>query len=268
MEHDESAKENKNKSLLDFLKGFPGIVSPYLLHIAVAMFVGVAIAWLVSNAVGPLREVLVERQLVNVLLFLLVVNAIFYLDRVARQLRVPGVPGIVRVSPDQYSDTRPLVDQIEKLSAQKARLLEFSGFTALALIEELLQKGWEVDLLVKHPESVGWNQGMRIRTVLDDLERRVELMIGQAKQRLHVRCYRASASLRGRKLGEELVNLGWYTPTSGKDPSGGPLEVVGDVNPLITARLDAPECCCFGRMFDRLFDELWDDKTTEDADWA
>jgi len=255
----------KKKSFLELIRGFPGILNEYLVPIGVAIFSGVAVAWLVSNFVEPVREVLVERQLVNVLLFLLVVNTLLYLDRLARQLGVAGLRGIVRVSPDQGSDTPAMVAAVEALAPGTARFVEFSGYTVLDLITEVLRRGWDVELLVKHPESVGHIQRNTVLMVLQRLELLTTVDIPGSKDRLHVKCYRANASLRGRKLGDKLVNLGWYTPTFLRDQEGNPLEVLGHANPLITARVDAPEGRCFGRMFDRVFQELWEDPST--VDW-
>ena len=250
---------DEKKSFFQLIRGFPGIPTEYLVPIGVAIFSGVAVAWIVSNFWEPLRKVLVERQLINVLLFLLVVNTLFYLDGVARQLRAGGLGGILRISRDQKSDNQAFRDLIDHTKPRRADLIEFTTDTIHEIVDDLVAKKYTIRLLVKHPEGLTKFQKVRLKSRLDDLDRRTLDKHPDMRSKVQIRCYRQPASLRGRKLDDKVINVGWYTPKVGE------VQVNGDGNPLVTASFDTPEGRHLGAMFDEAFKDLWGDPGT--VDW-
>ncbi len=91
---------------------------------------------------------------------------------------------------------------------------------------------------MKHPDTVGADRRGRILGNLRNLER---FVLGKSKGDVQIRCYRPWASLRGRRLGSTLVNVGWYTPDLDEAGQVTDVEVVGDTNPLVTGDLRTAE---------------------------
>jgi hypothetical protein len=151
-----------------------------------------------------------------------------------------------------------LVSDIRDKHIAQADLLEFSGVAVEDLIRALATKGCRVRLLVKHPDSVGAFQKRRIISNLEALYGRDYI------DRVEIRCYTFPASLRGRKLGSELINLGWYTPFI-ENGSLARYEVMGHDNALVTAPLSSREGEGLAAMFQLTFDALWSANGTEDG---
>jgi hypothetical protein len=165
----------------------------------------------------------------------------------------------IHVSRDQEANNDHLTALIRGLpNITAARFLAFSGRDARLFVEQVLEHSdCAVQLLVKHPESVG---PVQQRWILAELDRLQRYAMARHGGRLQVRCYRQPYSLRGRKLEPHLVDVGWYTPRP-----GDPVEVVGHRNPLVTVRLDSEEGVAIARMFDEVFEALWGAPDSEDV---
>jgi hypothetical protein len=165
----------------------------------------------------------------------------------------------VVVAENEAADARQLQELIGSLpKIQSADLIAFSGRDARGILEEILRhSGCPIRLLMKHPDSVGRIQR---QWIVAELERMQRYLVPEYSETLHIRCYRAPYSLRGRKLHPYLINVGWYTPLIDDE-----VEVVGHTNPLVIAKLDTPEGASLCKMFDTLFEALWNASTTEDA---
>ena len=165
----------------------------------------------------------------------------------------------VHISKDQTADTDYLVASIRELpSISEAKFLALSGRDTRTFVEEVLERSnCMVKLLMKHPETVGEVQQ---RWILAELDRMQRYLIPKYGERLHIRCYRAPYSLRGRKIEPHLVDVGWYTPLPGDK-----LELVGHIYPMVLARLDSDEGVALGKMFDGVFNALWEAADSEDA---
>lgn len=165
----------------------------------------------------------------------------------------------LHVSRDQSADDaafKAIIDDIAEID--EARYLAFSSRDARKFIEQVAVKSTgAVQVLLKHPETVGATQR---RWILAELDRLFKYTVPKAANRIEIRCYRAPYSLRGKKLSPAVINVGWYTPLI-----GDVAEVIGHKNPLITAPLDSEEGAALARMFDGLFDALWSDPETEEA---
>lgn len=165
----------------------------------------------------------------------------------------------VNVSRDQDADDQFVLDSIERATPATVDFLEFSGAYATKIIATLKKKNCRnIRLLLKHPETVGDYQARRI---LQQLEFLYRLILDQGFESAELRCYRHEASLRGRKFGQDLINVGWYTPDVAKPD----MEVRGHSNPMISAPLSSPEGLWLARMFDGLFQQLWGAPETEEG---
>lgn len=170
--------------------------------------------------------------------------------------------GRLRVSENQDVVNEMLRREILKEPPDRADLLEFSANTVRPLIRDLCEQGADLRILVKHPDTVGADQRGRILGNLRNLER---FVLGKYKGDVQIRCYRPWASLRGRRLGSTLVNVGWYTPDLDEAGQVTDVEVVGDTNPLVTGDLRTAEGKQLQRMFDELFAVLWKSAEKDDA---
>ena len=167
----------------------------------------------------------------------------------------------VRVSKDQEVDNELLRAEIERQPPSRADLLEFSTQSVRPVIRALARGANELRILVKHPDSVGPAQRTRIIDGLTQLERLLRGYRGDVK----IRCYRQWVSLRGRKLDDSLINIGWYTPELDEHGQATATEVVGDTNPLVTSALQTEEGQHLQRMFDEVFEGLWRSAEHDDA---
>jgi hypothetical protein len=206
-------------------------------------------AFTIAQFVPDFTDVLVRRGVISLLTLLVALD-------ISTSLAGFLVHRGPRISRDQDADTQPMLELLKNSRVDEADLIEYSATTADALLIELRRQNAKIRLLVKHPDSVSAHQSRRI------LQQIFALLNGRLRDygKAEIRCYRAQASLRGRKIAPVAINLGWYTP----DISGG-LEILGDTNPLVTAPLNSPEGRDLARMFDGLFKALWNAADTEDA---
>ena len=167
----------------------------------------------------------------------------------------------IRISEDEDENSRALKTELRDIPVKQAELLEYSGYTVQPLVKDLLDRGCQVRMLVKDPETVGPCQRRRIFSSLDAY---THLLSHGHERLIEIRCYRAQASLRGRLLGNELINVGWYTPFL-ENGVANEMEIIGAGNPLVTARLGTPEGRDLERMFKGLFEALWDAEDTKKA---
>lgn len=82
-----------------------------------------------------------------------------------------------------------------------------------------------------------------------------------------VRCYKQTASLRGRKIGNSLISISWFTYGTQRiertnipemlKQARRPYDLEGHTNVLINASLSSTEGRILEGMFDRVFDDLW-----------
>lgn len=160
------------------------------------------------------------------------------------------------VSSDQDQDTPRTLAFLQSHPVRRADLLEYSSASIEPLLAELKRQQAQIRLLIRHPDDVGAHQRARIIGQI----RALKSIICDDNDRAEVRCYRPFSGLRGRRFGDRIVSVGWYTPDVKTK-----LEVRGHTNPVVTARLSTPEGQDLARMFDDLFMGLWEAPGTEDA---
>jgi hypothetical protein len=224
----------------------------YAHRIAWILAVIVIVGFIVGHAVPPLTHAIIDSQALNVIILFLLLDVSVALSDVVRSQRG------IRVSRDQPADTDELMKRLSELSIRDADMLEYSAVTVEEIIRHLKNCGCRLRILVKHPDAVAKSQRFRI---LQSLDQYYNLILDDYEGKAEIRCYREPASLRGRRFGGSLINIGWYTP----DVARPGLGVRGHTNPVITADLSTPEGENLLRMFNGLFDALWTSQTTESA---
>jgi hypothetical protein len=222
----------------------------YWPRIAVAILVVCWALFIVGLAVDSVSKALITNGAIQLLVLTLLLD--FSISNPSAHDEV------VRVAGSDSESSVSLVAQVANHQVLEADLVEFSGVAVETLIDHLASRGCRVRLLVKHPETVGIFQQRRIIANLEALFGR------DYSDRIEARCYRLDASLRGRRLGDVLICLGWYTPFVEKGDLAR-YEVMGHDNALITAPLNSPPGRHLEHMFQSVFDSLWTAGGTEDA---
>lgn len=154
---------------------------------------------------------------------------------------------------EQIDATPFLVDYIDRKRPLKVKMLEYSAETVHDLLLHLRKACTEIKLLIQHPDTaISPLQKKRISTNILNL---LDLEMKDYPQ-LEIKCYKQFPSLRGRKLDDDLICVGWYTPT--RRIKGG---ILGHGNPMILGYLDDKNIRILGKMFDEVFDYLWETAT-------
>jgi hypothetical protein len=166
-----------------------------------------------------------------------------------------GASGI-RLLPDQDASMPTLLEAAALCSNIQVDLLEYAGLTTLPLIRSLRSSGANIRLLVKHPDTVTGLQRDRTLTTLDTLF--TSLFVDYPFD-FECRCYRAPYSLRARRFGEHLLELGWLTPDIPRETT------FGYNNPVLLVDPSDTQHRFLSEFFARTFLHLWTDDTTEDA---
>jgi hypothetical protein len=173
---------------------------------------------------------------------------------------IDGAPPLlsrINVSRDINETNALLAKEVSQIPPATADLLEFSGDDARDLLVNLANGGTKVRLLLKHPDSVGNLQQQRIVAAYGDLKDRV------TPDSLEIKFYRSAPSIRGRRLGTRVLNVGWYTPDFSPKGEITRWEVIEDRNPTVTGNLQTADGQpladgqALHDMFRRTFDGLW-----------
>ena len=185
-----------------------------------------------------------------------------YRYRISNRMRRWGlrILGASVINSNQAADEAHFVDRIHTTKPRTAKLIETSAATIPTILHALKEERTNIQLLVKHPDSVGEFQRERIHTNLSNL---LSQEFKTYEYGFEVRCYRAFSSVRGRMLDQKIVNVGWVIPTDRVTDDGRKIEIEGRTNPLVTAHIDQPEGQMLGDMFSRLWDTLWNASDTE-----
>jgi hypothetical protein len=233
------------------MERFQRLREKYWRRISVTVIVVCWTVFIVGSQVSQVSKAFVTSGAVQLIILTLLLDMSIMATR-----ENPG--GVTRISGKESDINSSIVNEVRERRILNADLLEFSGVTVEELIRVLATRGCKIRLLVKHPDTVGPFQKRRIIANLEALFGRDYVNMVEA------RCYRYPASLRGRRLGNELINLGWYTPLL-ENGTLSRYEVMGHDNALVTAPIDTPEGRNLERMFQGVFDSLWTANDTEDG---
>ncbi len=162
----------------------------------------------------------------------------------------------LRTQENQDTAMPILLAQAKRCRHINADLLEYAGQTTLPLIRALRASGAHVQILVKHPETVTGHQLGRNLTTLDTL---YTLIFNDYPENFECRCYRLPYSLRGRKFGDQLLEIGWLTPDVPRETT------YGHNNPSILVEASSDDYGHYVGFFNRTFEDLWNHSSTEDA---
>lgn len=213
------------------------------------IFAVVIILWILSQFNQFVQNWLLQQGLLNIIVIALLVEAITYLVEIKRKSSLRGSSRIFR----NQIDSRQELDQfIREQKPKKAYLLELSTGSIEDLIALLKDVNCDMRLLVQHPQkAVNDSEAARIANQLSRLQDK----IFKDYKNIHIKCYTAPASLRGRNLDEKLLNIGWYTYTYSDNQK---IDITGDTNPMINLYTDTEEGKILKEFFTRVFNQLWE----------
>ena len=154
-------------------------------------------------------------------------------------------------------ETMPkLIEAVVHCRSDGADLLEYAGATTLPLIRAIQREGVPMRMLIKHPETITGIQRQRMIVTLDTLYNSI---FQNNKGSFEIRCYRLPYTLRARRLGKELLELGWLTPDIEHETT------YGHGNPSILADLSTSRNEYLREFFNKTFSDLWEHDETEDG---
>jgi len=159
----------------------------------------------------------------------------------------------LHLSPSQLEASQELIAFVERDKPKKADLIELSTASIDPLLESLIRENCQIRLLIQNPNSAITDfQKDRIQQRIRDL---MSVTLREYT-RSEIRLYAVPCSIRGRLIGESVINVGWYTYSNDE------IGAYGHINPLVTARVDTPEGRELCKMFQRAFEWLWDHPKT------
>jgi len=209
--------------------------------------------WVLSQFLPVIEEWIINQDLLGVLAVVLLVDAMKHIIDIKRE----GLPAKrVQFYRNQSEAIKEIDRYLRKNHPRHVRMIEYSTHTIFNLLERLVEYNCKVELMVQHPDlAINEHQRRRIKLNIDYLEK---TLFNQYDQ-IEIRLYKVPASIRGRNLDGVLVNLGWYTYTSGEEG------IYGHSNPMINAYTECEEGQYLQDMFDQAFDWLWTHPNTSQA---
>lgn len=139
--------------------------------------------------------------------------------------------GITRLLKDPtrklHQDNNELNNRIERITDEEARTdelsrrnistlyaVDYSGQNADRLVENAIKNGLTVNLLLKFPQSArNSHQRSQMKSLLKKVSSQVTLMDDFEADRLNIKYYWYDGVVRGRRLDDQHVFMGWYIRT-------------------------------------------------------
>ncbi len=216
----------------------------YVIRLLEVAVVGV---WIVAQFATGLGDWLAHRGLIDLVALLLVAELAILAAKARKQSAQP-----LALLEDQVQATQELLHHVERMEPSVAKLIGLSGGKREDILNSLTRSGWKIRLLAQHPEAA-MNEVLRdhLKEKLKELN---DITFGKHKDTVEFRLYRRPCFLRGTKIGESLVALGWYACGEGQ------YGLFGHRNPIVRGANGEAEC--LRRFFDDAFDYLWDHEDT------
>ena len=236
----------KPKTLLGRLNA---IRDRYRIQTSVALAALVAVTFIIAERVPVVQQFVISTSLLQyaILMILLDLSVSVYL------LQRPQSTGLAK---NQDESMPNLIEVLTHCRDDGADLIEYAGATTLPLIRAIRREGVPCRILVKHPETIEGLQRQRSITTLDTI---CNSIFEDSQESFQIRCYKLPYTLRGRRLGKGLLELGWLTPDVKRETA------FGHGNPSVIADLSNHNNEHLRIFFDRTFNTLWEDEGTEDG---
>lgn len=221
----------------------------YRAQTSVALAVLVAITFIAAQVVPAIEQFVLTSGLLQYITLIVLLDLAVSVYAMQR-------PPATRVARNQDESMPRLIEALPLCRTDSVDLLDYAGFTTLPLIRAIRREGVPMRMLIKHPETTDGLQRQRNITTLDTI---CNSIFDDYRGSSEIRCYRLPYTLRGRRLGKELLELGWLTPDVKRQTA------FGHGNPSLIADLSDSNNEHLRIFFDRTFETLWNDVGTEDG---
>ncbi len=221
----------------------------YRIHSSVALAVFATLTFIAAEIVPAVQKFVLESGLLQYVTLLVLLDLAISIYLVQR-------PPAIRLMGNQDESMPRLIESLARCRTDGVDLLEYAGETTLPLIRAIRREGVPMRMLVKHPETIDGLQRQRNITTLDTI---YKFIFDDYRGSFEIRCYRLPFSLRGCRLGRELLEVGWLTPDVKRQTA------YGHVNPSFIADLSNSSNEHLHKFFDRTFDILWNNDGTEEG---
>lgn len=236
-----------DKKLVTWTARFQDFIDRHRVH-AAAVFAVLAIGAFVASQISGLVQQWVEESGIVLYVALLVV-----LD-VAVSLHLLKRTPSIRLRANQDESLQGLISAVDRCKHDTIDLLEYAAATTLPLVRRIQREGIPLRLLIKHPETIEGIQKQRMIATLDTIYNSI---YDEDESLVEIRCYRLPYGLRARRLGKQVLELGWLTPDLKRQTA------YGHQNPSVVADLSSRSNDHLRTFFDRTFDDLWNASDTE-----
>jgi hypothetical protein len=216
----------------------------------VALAVLAIVVFTVAQLVPIVKEYVLQIDFIQFLTLIVLLD-------VAIDVHLSQRPTMTSLARNQDETMPKLIEAVPHCRTDGVDLLEYAGATTLPLIRAIQREGAPIRMLMKHPDTVGGLQRQRMITTLDTLYN--SIFANNTGSSFEIRCYRLPYTLRARRLGKVLLELGWLTP----DIAGN--TAYGHGNPSVLADLSSSQNEHLLVFFNKTFNDLWKDASTEDG---
>lgn len=240
-----------NRNNPTFLSRIVAFKNKHWKHIAYALLIIVLVLSIIVESSDKFKEWLSVNELIFIYLYLILMVAVDISITINSNKN-----NSIEIKEKQDKSIPVLIDYVQKCkSSETCDLLEYAGQTSLPLIREINDKGNRIRILIQHPDNLTGNQKLLSITNLNTLYN----TIFYDSTKFEIRCYRQPYTLKGRKIGNKILELGWLTPNIKNQTA------FGHGNPSILIDLSVRKNDCFLVFFEKTFNDLWNDSQTEDG---
>ncbi len=236
-----------SKTLID---RFRSLRDRYHTQTSVVLAVIAIIAFILAQLIPAVEEYIIKTGFIQFLILIVVLD-------LAVSIHIFQRPTTTSLARNQDETMPMLVDAVSHCRTDGVDLLEYAGYTTLPLIRAIQREGAPLRMLVKHPDTITGPQKQRNIVTLETIYNSV--YANSTNSSLEIRCYRFPYTLRGRRIGKVLLELGWLTPDIPRNTA------YGHGNPSVLVDLSASQNTHLLVFFNRTFDDLWTASDTEDG---
>lgn len=221
----------------------------YRVHAAVTIAVLATISLILAEILPSVKNFITTNGVIEYIILLIVLD----LTMAIHSQRIEASTWIL----ENQDESLPRLQQAVRRSQKDGvDLLEYAGATILPLIREIQRNGVSMRMLVQHPDKISGIQKQRMLATLDTI---LNSIFENDKSNVEIRCYKLPFSVRGRRLGNELLEIGWLTHDLKRQTT------YGHQNPSVIADLFIRENEHLRIFFERTFEDLWNHEETEDG---
>lgn len=228
---------------------FNALRDRYRLHTSIALAVLAALTFIAAEIVPAIQDYILTSgllQYVTLIVLLDLATSVYLLQR----------PQATRLARNQDESMPTLLEACPHCRGDGVDLIEYASATTLPLIRAIRREGVPMRLLIQHPENIVGLQKHRSITTLDTIYNSI---FDDYQGSFEIRCYKLPYTLRGRRLGKTVLELGWLTPDVKRQTA------YGHGNPCIIADLSISSNQHLLVFFERTFETLWNHTETEDG---